>query len=130
MKKMIFLFPLIILLGCITPYANQYQELDNLYSSGQISASQYWQFKQDLIQQEYQTQMNAAKALDNINQRAIQRQNQIQEEQSNAVMNIYNNAIQNSEKIFEKYKTPKTIRTDCTTDNFGNIHCASKESIW
>lgn len=127
MKKYIILLIPLFLSGCLGLYSDRYQEIDDMYSSGQLSAYEYMQLKQTKQDQEYQAKQNIARALDNTFKRQAQEQEERESEYQRAVREITNNSSQNVHNIFEN---SKSYGTECSTDIYGKTRCITKKGYY
>lgn len=78
---------------------------------------------------QYQNALNAARNIDNRIEQQHYKEQYEQLQRKQQVDDITNRSIQNSREIMRQ-NTPSTIHTDCSTDNYGNVHCTSKESAF
>jgi hypothetical protein len=114
LKVIVMLSIVLTLSSCATnPYVKEYQRLDNMYKSGQITPNEYNISRFNLMQQETAWRQQQAQAW---NQWGQQMQQQSIERQRSAAATA---------AAFVQAGRPNTMRlqTTCHTDKFGNTNC-------
>jgi hypothetical protein len=125
MRKILLFISLILFIsGCATPFASQYQQLNEAYKSGQLSYKDYVQAYQNLQAQEMQWRYNMNQAIMQFNQQV--QENQRYEQAREDYYRTLPFMIQSQQRQQPQQpiiKLPTQSHTRCWQDAAGNINC-------